>query len=132
MLFLRAGARAVRALPPAALLVVLVAAPIVALVCAPLRASAEPGLKVVVTSKPIHALVAGVMAGIGAPKLLVSGAQSPHTYALKPSDAAATAQADVVFRLSAQVEPFSARLFSSLPEAVVRVSLAEQSIREMS
>ncbi len=125
MLFLRAGARAGRALPLAALLVVLVVAPIVALVGAPLRASAEAGLKVVVTSKPIHALVAGVMQGIGAPKLLVSGAQSPHTYALKPSDAAAAAQADVVFRLSADVEPFSARLFSSLPEAVVRVSLAE-------
>ena len=45
--------------------------------------AAEP--KVVVTIKPLHALVAQVMAGVGVPELLVKGSASPHTYALRPS-----------------------------------------------
>ena len=52
-------------------------------VCSP-AAAAEP--KVVVTIKPLHALVAQVMAGVGVPELLVKGSASPHTYALRPSE----------------------------------------------
>ena len=47
-------------------------------------ASAAP--RVVVTIKPLHGLVAEVMAGVGSPRMLVKGAASPHVYALKPSD----------------------------------------------
>ena len=46
-------------------------------------AAAEP--QVVVSIKPIHSLVAGVMQGVGAPVLLLSGASSPHDYSLRPS-----------------------------------------------
>lgn len=52
--------------------------------------------RVVVTVKPLHSIVAGVMEGIGTPALLVSGAASEHTYTLKPSDARAVADADLV------------------------------------
>jgi zinc transport system substrate-binding protein len=86
-------------------------------------AAAEP--KVVVTSKPIHSLVAGVMMGVGAPRLLVEGNASPHTYALKPSDAKALNGADVVFRVSEALEPFTGKVFRSLPRSVRSVSLAE-------
>ncbi|MDE0811821.1 MAG: zinc ABC transporter substrate-binding protein, partial [Alphaproteobacteria bacterium] len=37
--------------------------------------------RTVVTIKPIHSLVAAVMAGIGQPRLLVTGAASPHAHA---------------------------------------------------
>jgi zinc transport system substrate-binding protein len=40
---------------------------------------------VVVSIKPIHSLVVGVMQGVATPSLLVTGAGSPHTYSLKPS-----------------------------------------------
>lgn len=56
-------------------------------------------LEVVVTIKPLHALVAQVMTGAGSPELLVSGTSSPHTYALKPSDAAKLSHADIFFRM---------------------------------
>ena len=80
---------------------------------------------VVVTSKPIHALVSGVMAGIGAPELLVDGQTSPHAYAMKPSDARKVHRAKVFFRTSESLEPFTAKLVASLPKSVDIVTLEE-------
>lgn len=53
--------------------------------------------RVVATIKPIHSLVAAVMGDLGSPALIVKGGASPHTYSLKPSDAAALEAADLVF-----------------------------------
>jgi zinc transport system substrate-binding protein len=53
--------------------------------------------RVVVAIRPLHGLVAGVMAGIAEPDLLVSGAQSPHHFALSPSGARQLERADLVF-----------------------------------
>lgn len=86
---------------------------------------AKAELNVVVTSKPIHALVSSVMAGVGTAKLLVDGPASPHSYAMKPSDAQAVNRAVVFFRVSEELEPFTAKLVRSLPEAVKVVSLAD-------
>jgi zinc transport system substrate-binding protein len=80
---------------------------------------------VVVTIKPLHALVARVMAGAGAPQLMVQGALSAHTYALKPSDAARLSEADVFFRMSDAMEPFTAKIVKSLPRRVRVVTLQE-------
>jgi zinc transport system substrate-binding protein len=82
-------------------------------------------IDVVVSIKPLHALVAGVMAGVASPKLLVDGAASPHTYALKPSDARLLHKADLFFRMSAAVEPFTARIVRSLPDSVGVVTLLD-------
>ena len=84
-------------------------------------AHAEP--KVVVSIKPLHALVSQVMAGAGTPELLVKGAASAHTYALKPSDAAMLNDADVFFRMSETMEPFTAKIAKSLPKRVQVVTL---------
>ena len=84
-----------------------------------------PALRVVVTAKPIHALVAAVMAGVGTPELLVDGTASPHTYAMKPSDALKVHQADVLFRVSETLEPYTAKVLQSLPASVRVVTLAE-------
>lgn len=85
--------------------------------------AAAEDLKVVVTIKPLHALVSQVMAGAGTPELLVKGAASPHTYALKPSDATKLSQADVFFRMSEAMEPFTAKVAKSLPKTVQVVTL---------
>jgi len=82
-------------------------------------------LAVVVTSKPIHSLVSSVMAGVGSPDLLVDGSTSPHSYAMKPSDARKVHNADVLFRVSEQLEPFTGKLVRSLPKSITVVSLAE-------
>jgi zinc transport system substrate-binding protein len=86
-------------------------------------ATAEP--KVVVTIKPLHALVMGVMAGVAVPDLLVKGSASPHTYSLKPSEARLLHQADLFFRMSETVEPFTAKVVTSLPRRVEVVTLQD-------
>jgi len=68
-------------------------------------AAAEP-LRVAVTIKPLHALIGAVMEGVGAPGLIVTGAGSPHAYALKPSEARALGRADVVFWIGPSMETF--------------------------
>jgi zinc transport system substrate-binding protein len=87
--------------------------------------SAATELKVVVTIKPLHALVAQVMTGVGSPVLLVKGLASPHTYALRPSEARALHGADLFVRMSETVEPFTARIVGSLPSTVDVVTLQE-------
>ncbi len=63
-------------------------------------------VKVVVSIKPVHSLVSGVMQGVGTPALIVEGAGSPHTYSLKPSQARALQSADVIFWVGHDLEPF--------------------------
>jgi len=86
---------------------------------------AAASLNVVVTIKPLHALVARVMGETGSPQLLVHGNLSAHTYALKPSDAARLNAANVFFRMSEVMEPFTARVVKSLPKGVQVVTLQD-------
>ena len=90
-----------------------------------LAAGAAADQRVVVTIKPLHALVAQVMAGAATPELLVQGASSAHSYALKPSDAAKLNQADIFFRMSEVMEPFTAKVAKSLPRRVQVVTLQD-------
>ena len=69
-------------------------------------AGASP--EVVVSIKPIHALVAGVMGDAGEPRLIVPGAASPHTYQMRPSEAAALHAADLVVWVGEALETFLA------------------------
>jgi len=62
--------------------------------------------KVVASIKPVHSLVAAVMQGVGEPALIVEGAGSPHTYSLKPSQAKALQEADLVFWIGHELEAF--------------------------
>ena len=77
-------------------------------------ASAADAPTVVVSIKPIHSLVAAVMQGVGTPDLIVDGAASPHTYALKPSNARSLEQAQVVFWVGPGMEAFLQKPLASL------------------
>jgi zinc transport system substrate-binding protein len=83
--------------------------------------------KVVVSLKPIHSLVAGVMAGVGEPRLLVPGPASPHSYSLRPSDAAALSEADLIFWVGEGMESFLEKPLDSLAGGarIVELSTAE-------
>lgn len=82
-------------------------------------------LVVVATIKPIHSLLTRLMDGVGKPTLLVEGAASPHTFALKPSAVRAISDADVFVRVSGSVEPFTRKIVKSLPQSVEVVTLME-------
>jgi zinc transport system substrate-binding protein len=90
----------------AALLLLALAAfgPHAALAADNLKVAAEP--KVAASIKPLHSLVAGVMQGVGSPVLIVHGAGSPHTYAMRPSEARELAAAELVFWIGPTYEAF--------------------------
>jgi zinc transport system substrate-binding protein len=86
---------------------------------------ANAEVKVMASIKPIHSLVASVMEGIGAPGLIVDGSNSPHTYTLKPSDAAALEQADVIFWVGHELEAFLEKPLASLGQNARQVSFMD-------
>jgi zinc transport system substrate-binding protein len=63
-------------------------------------------IDVVASIKPVHSLVAAVMEGVGEPGLIVEGAGSPHTSSLRPSQAAALENADLIFWVGPEMETF--------------------------
>jgi len=88
-----------------------------------LAMSAE--LRVIATIKPIHSLVASVMAGVGRPDLLIKGGHSPHTYSLRPSDARNLSRADVIFWLGPDMEVFLTRPLKTLASSAMVVELSK-------
>ncbi len=68
------------------------------------NASALDG--VVASIKPVHSLVAAVMGQTGIPALLVQGANSPHGFTMKPSQASLLAHAKLVFWIGHELETF--------------------------
>ena len=79
--------------------------------------------RVVVSIKPVHSLVSAIMAGVGSPRLIISGSASPHGYVLKPSDARELARADIVIWLGPALETSLTRLISSLGEKAKVIEL---------
>jgi zinc transport system substrate-binding protein len=88
-------------------------------------AAAAP--KVVVSIKPLHALVGAAMEGVGEPTLLVPPTASEHSFSLRPSDARALQEADLVFWVGPQLESFLAKAIGGLPKQERVVPLAEAS-----
>ena len=68
--------------------------------------AANADVSVVTSIKPVHSLVSGVMQGVGSPTVIIEGAGSPHTYSLKPSQATQLQDADLVFWMGDELEPF--------------------------
>ncbi len=92
-------------------LALLLAMALLPAVAAPGRAAAP---RVVVTIKPVHSLVAAVMEGVGTPVLLLKGASSPHSYALRPSDVRALEAAGLVVWVGPGLETFLERPLRAL------------------
>ena len=87
--------------------------------------NADSNLNVVVSIKPFHSLVSGVMLGVAQPELLLRGNFSPHSYSLKPSDAKKLQYADLVFWGGEALEGFLAKPIISLSKNAKVVSILE-------
>lgn len=88
------------------------------------RASEATVPNVVASIKPIHALVAGVMQGVAEPRLLVKGG-SPHGYVLRPSEARALANADLVVWVGHELEGFLEKPLATLGKQARQLALLE-------
>ena len=79
---------------------------VAALATVPNAAASSEAPSAVASIKPVHSLLAGVMNGVGRPILLVPGGASPHTFSLRPSDAQALENADIVVWVGEDLESF--------------------------
>ncbi|MFP9136553.1 zinc ABC transporter substrate-binding protein [Devosia sp. XGJD_8] len=100
-------------------------APLSLLATAFLSTTAIAAPSVVASIKPVHSLVSAVMAGVGEPTLIVKGSASPHTYALRPSDAGALEAADIVFWTGHGMELFLGDALETLATGATVVELAD-------
>ncbi|WP_300009893.1 zinc ABC transporter substrate-binding protein [uncultured Roseobacter sp.] len=80
--------------------------------------------QVAVDIAPVHSLVARVMEGVSTPDLIVQPGASPHEYSLRPSEAAALQNADLVFWIGPDLTPWLTETIETLaPDADVTALL---------
>lgn len=84
------------------------------LVCAFATAAKADPPKVVASILPIHSITASVMQGVGEPALLVPPGASPHAYAMRPSEAKALSEADLVVWVGPDISSFLAKPLDTL------------------
>lgn len=87
--------------------------------------TAASALEVASSIRPVHSLTAAVMKGVGTPTLLHTDKGSPHNAALRPSQARALQNADVVFWVGPQIESFLTRPIKTVSANAQVVSLLE-------
>jgi zinc transport system substrate-binding protein len=80
-------------------------------------------LSVVASIKPVHALVAGVMGDLGTPHLLLAAPTSAHHFTLKPSQARALQNADIVFWIGPGMEQPLTKALATLAADAQSVAL---------
>ncbi|TCP62782.1 zinc transport system substrate-binding protein [Rhodovulum bhavnagarense] len=96
-----------------------------ALMAAP--ALAEPPA-VMTDIPPVHALAASVMGDLAAPDILLDKGSDPHHFQLRPSQANALSEADLVFWVGPRLTPWLARAIEGVGlsgEAIALVDLPE-------
>jgi len=89
-------------------------------------AAEQPAPQVVVSIKPLYSLVAGLMQGVGKPQLLIKGGASPHGYSLRPSEAAALADAQLIVWVGPGLEGFLEKTLDSLSPATMQLELSQR------
>ncbi|WP_299636497.1 zinc ABC transporter substrate-binding protein [uncultured Ruegeria sp.] len=80
---------------------------------------------VAVDIAPIHSLVSRVMDGVGTPALIVAPGASPHEYSLRPSEAAALQDADLVFWMGHDLTPWMESAIETLADSATVTSLLD-------
>ena len=79
----------------------------------------------IATIKPIHSLLSGVLEDVDTPEIIVDGANSPHTFNLKPSHAHALEHAEYIFWMGNTLEPYLARSIDTLGRNATIVDLSK-------
>ena len=88
--------------------------------------------RVTVDIAPVHSLVARVMEGVGTPDLIVQPGASPHEYSLRPSEASALQEADLVFWVGPDLTPWLTDTIQTLaPDASVAELLEADGTNEL-
>ncbi|MEQ9692998.1 zinc ABC transporter substrate-binding protein [Shimia sp. SDUM112013] len=79
--------------------------------------------RVVADIAPVHSLVARVMEGVGKPSLLIRPETSPHNYAMRPSEAKALQEADLIFWIGHELTPRLEKNIETIGQNAISVEL---------
>ena len=74
---------------------------------------------------PLHSLVASVMNGVGVPNLIISSGSSPHDHQLRPSEAKAMQDANIVFWMGEELTPWMENAVKTLSSNASITTLLE-------
>lgn len=74
---------------------------------------------------PVHSLVARVMEGVALPDLIVAPGASPHEYNLRPSEASALQEANVIFWIGPDLTPWLGGAIDTLAPDARAIPLLE-------
>lgn len=74
---------------------------------------------------PIHGLVSAVMGDVGTPTLLLPPRADPHSYALRPSDARALSNAELIIWVGHDLTPWLADPIAALAKDAISLELLE-------
>lgn len=96
---------------------------LLALALAAPRPAAADAPQVATDIPPVQSLVARVMQGVGTPGLVLPPGASPHSYAMRPSDARTLAGADIVVWTGDALTPWLARAIATLAPGAATVEL---------
>ena len=82
--------------------------------------------RVVVDIAPVGGLVASVMGDLGTPDVIVSPGASPHDFSLRPSQARALSEADVVVWIGPGLTPWLERSLAALSGGAAQLELLHE------
>src|SRR6056297_693661 len=100
------------------------ASPVLAALCLAITGAAHADApRVVADIAPVQSLVARVMDGAGAPELLIRPDASPHAYAMRPSEARALEQADLVVWMGPGLTPWMTDAIQTLAGDAAHLTL---------
>ena len=88
-----------------------------------LSSNLQAAPSVVVDIAPLHSLVSQVMEDVAKPKLIIPAEASPHQYTLRPSEAKALSDADVVFWISEDLTPWLEKALENLAGSAEKVEM---------
>lgn len=110
---------------PKTILWILIASLLSAFSVAGLQKAHAATPKVVADIAPVYALIARVMDGLATPTLIIQHGATPHQYSMRPSDASAIEQADLIFTIGDLLSPQLGQAFNSLGKDVPQINLME-------
>ena len=90
---------------------------------AALQASEPPS--VVASIQPVAAIAASIMDGVGTPTVLLEPGASPHATSLRPSQAEALTNAELILWVGPELETFLSRPMAALGDGKTQLALVE-------
>ena len=94
--------------------------------CSVSSANSNP-IEVVVSIKPIHSIVTGLMKDIGTPELLIKGSQTPYDFTVTATETAQLKTAKLVIWVGAELEKNLEPVIAQLPSSTTVVELLANS-----